>query len=95
MTWLFVNAGKCMHCSNFFIIGHILRFSFFRSHRPYASDLYDLVDCYFDAKDEAERTELEARLSMVEDNIIKNFIFEEGKTERNDLSRVSFYFLII
>lgn len=52
---------------------------------PFATDLYDLVDCYFDSKDGADKAEIEARLSMVESNIFESFLFDEGKSKHDEL----------
>ena len=62
------------------------------STRPFATDLYDLVDCYFDSKDGADKAEIEARLSMVESNIFESFLFDEGKSKHDELLQVTVLF---
>ena len=60
--------------------------------RPYAGDLFDLVECYFDAKDGEDIDDLEERLTLIEKNIHENFIYDEGKARKSEFNKVRYSF---
>ncbi len=51
-----------------------------------------MVDCYFNVQDGIETEDLEARLQMVEDHLLRNFIFDQGKESRDELLQVKIIF---
>eukprot|EP00794_Sanderia_malayensis_P007590 gene7590-8430_t len=50
-----------------------------------ACDLYDIIDCYFSIEDCIDADEIEARLQIAEDAVLRSFIFEQGKQSKDEL----------
>lgn len=60
--------------------------------RPYAGGLFDLVECYFDAKDVEDMDDFDERLTSIEKSVHENFIYDEGKAVKGEFNKVGYSF---